>query len=122
MANALFRLAMLLLALSFPVELVAHDSSHRHADWYNKQEINPAARQRMGVYYKSCCDNGDVFKTRYRVAPDDSDQWQYFKEGEWKIIPPDIIKDEDTPDREPVLFINKHTGVELCFFLPKGGI
>jgi hypothetical protein len=24
--------------------------------------------------------------------------------------------------KKPVLFINKHTGVELCFFIPKGGI
>jgi hypothetical protein len=26
------------------------------------------------------------------------------------------------PDHLPVLFINKHTGAELCFFVPKGGL
>jgi hypothetical protein len=55
----------------------------------------------MGVPYKSCCDAGDVYKTRFRIAADNSDQWQYFKDGKWKVIPPDV---------------------ELCFFLPLGGI
>jgi hypothetical protein len=32
------------------------------------------------------------------------------KDGVWKVVPFDIIKDEDTPDRQPVLFINRHTG------------
>ena len=32
-------------------------------EWFNKQEMNPAARERLGVPWKSCCDNGDVFKT-----------------------------------------------------------
>jgi len=39
-----------------------------------------------------------------------------------EIIPPDIIKEGDTPDHTPVLFINRYTGMELCFFLPHGGI
>ena len=83
---------------------------------------SPAARERLGVPWKSCCDNGDVFKTRFRVGEDRSDQWQYLKDGEWRIIPPDIIKEGDTPDHTPVLFINKNTGVELCFFVPLGGL
>jgi hypothetical protein len=100
----------------------AHDASMPHHEWFNAQEMNPAARQRLGVPWKSCCDNGDVFKTRFRVAEDRSDQWQYLKDGQWRAIPPDIIKEEDTPDHLPVLFINKHTGTELCFFVPKGGL
>jgi hypothetical protein len=100
----------------------AHDANHPRAEWYNKQEINPIARQRMGIGFKSCCEHADVYKTRFRVAKDNSDQWEYLRDGKWKVIPPDIIKDEDTPDREPVLFINKHDGVELCFFVPRGGI
>jgi hypothetical protein len=84
--------------------------------------MNDAARQRLNVPYKSCCDAGDHFKTRFRVASDNSDQWEYFKDGEWKLVPPDIVKDEDTPENQPVLFINRHTGVELCFFVPRGGI
>jgi hypothetical protein len=62
------------------------------------------------------------FRERLRVGEDRSDQWQYLKDGRWKIVPPDIIKEEDTPDHLPVLFINKNTGDELCFFVPKGGL
>ena len=109
-----------ILLLSFRAD--AHDPSMPHHEWFNKQEMTPAARERLGVPWKSCCDNGDVFKTRFRVGEDRSDQWQYLKDGEWRIIPPDIIKEGDTPDHIPVLFINKNTGVELCFFVPQGGL
>ena len=110
----------ILLLLS--VRADAHDPSMPHHEWFNKQEMNPAVQRRLRLPYKSCCNNGDVFKTRFRVAEDRSDQWQYLKDGEWKIIPPDIIKESDTPDRTPVLFINKSTGQELCFFVPQGGL
>ncbi len=118
--NTLCSLALLVSLGTIRAE--AHDSSMPHHEWYNKQEMNPAARMRLGVPWKSCCDNGDVYKTRFRVADDRSDQWQYEKDGQWKNIPNDIIKNDDTPDRQPVLFINRHSGVELCFFLPKGGL
>src|SRR5690349_12642008 len=97
----------------------AHDASMPHHEWVNAQEMNPAARQRLGVRGKSCGDNGDVFRTRFRVAEDRSDHWQYLKGGQWRTMPPDIIKEEDTPDHLPVLFSNKHTGTELCLFVPK---
>ena len=122
MSNALVRFALLLAFLCVPLAAQAHDSTMQHADWFNNQEINPAARDRLGVPWKSCCDNGDVFKTRFRVADDNSDQWQYLKDGQWKVIPADIIKEGDTPDHVPVLFINRSNGMELCFFVPKGGI
>jgi hypothetical protein len=109
-----------LLLLGFRAD--AHDPSMPHHEWFNKQEMNPTVQRRLGLPYKSCCNNGDVFKTRFRVGADRSDQWQYLKDGEWKTIPPDVIKEEDTPDRTPVLFINKTTGVELCFFVPQGGL
>jgi hypothetical protein len=121
MSNALVRFALLLTFLCVPLAVQAHDSTMQHADWFNNQVMNPAARDRLGVPWKSCCDNGDVFKTRFRVAEDNSDQWQYLKDGQWNVIPPDIIKEGDTPDHVPVLFINKNTGMELCFFVPKGG-
>jgi hypothetical protein len=108
--------------LLLAVRADAHDPSMPHHEWFNAQEMNPAAQRRLGVPYKSCCNNGDVFKTRFRVADDRSDQWQYLKDGEWKTIPPDIIKESDTPDRTPVLFINRATGQELCFFVPQGGL
>ena len=107
--------------LLFSFHADAHDPSMAHHEWYNKQEMSAAAQLRLGVPWKSCCDNGDVFKTRFRVREDRSDQWQYLKDGEWRIVPPDIIKEQDTPDHLPVLFINKSTGDELCFFVPKGG-
>ena len=110
----------ILLLLSFRAD--AHDPSMAHHEWFNAQEMNPAAQHRLGLPYKSCCSNGDVFKTRFRVGEDRSDQWQYLKNGEWKTIPPDIIKESDTPDHTPVLFINKATGLELCFFVPQGGL
>jgi len=109
-----------LLLLSFRAE--AHDPSTSHHEWFKAQEMNPAAQQRLGVPWKSCCDNGDVFKTRFRVGDDRSDQWQYLKDGQWELVPPDIIKEEDTPDHLPVLFINRNTGDELCFFVPRGGL
>ena len=69
----------ILLLVSFRAD--AHDASMPHHEWFNAQEMNPAARQRLGVPWKSCCDNGDVFRTRFRVAEDRSDQWQYLKDG-----------------------------------------
>jgi hypothetical protein len=110
----------ILLLLCFRAD--AHDPSMQHHEWFNKQEMNPTVQRRLGLPYKSCCNNGDVFKTRFRVAEDRSDQWQYLKDGQWKTIPPDVIKEGDTPDHTPVLFINKATGVELCFFVPQGGL
>jgi hypothetical protein len=36
-------------------------------DWYKAQELNPKARVRLGVSWKSCCEKSDVMKTRFRV-------------------------------------------------------
>ena len=55
-----------ILLVSFRAD--AHDASMQHHEWFNKQEMNPAAQRRLGVPWKSCCDNGDVFKTRFRVV------------------------------------------------------
>jgi hypothetical protein len=76
----------ILLLVSFRVD--AHDPSMPHHEWFNAQEMNPAARKRLGVPWKSCCDNGDVFKTRFRVAEDRSDQWQYLRDGQWRTVRP----------------------------------
>ena len=61
----------ILLLVSFRAD--AHDPSMPHHEWFNKQEMNPAAQHRLGLPYKSCCDNGDVFKTRFKVGEDRSD-------------------------------------------------
>lgn len=110
----------------FPVVVVAHDSTHKHADWFNNQEMTPASRERMQVPWKSCCDAGDHFQTRFRLVEDGSkygtETYEYLKDGVWKIIPADIVQRKPTPDGSPVLFINKYTGVELCFFIDREGI
>jgi hypothetical protein len=41
----------ILLLLSFRAD--AHDPSMPHHEWFNKQEMTPAARQRLGVPWKS---------------------------------------------------------------------
>jgi len=70
---------------------------------------------------QSCCDNGDVFRTRFRAVSREEDGWEYLKDGVWHLIPPDIIKDEPSLDNEPLLFINRSTGEELCFFKHREG-
>jgi hypothetical protein len=93
--------------------------------WFDSQIMNETARKRLGVSYKSCCDNGDVYRTQFRVnSTTRDDEWWYLDKSsnEWKMIPADIIKEEPSIDAQPILFRNRHSGVELCFFLPPGGI
>lgn len=119
MANFLTRIGLWLLVLGFPMgDLSAHEAHEPHAAWYKQQTINPAAKQRMGIAYNSCCDYGDVYKTRFRK----NGRWEYLDGDVWKVIPEDIIKDAPTPDSEPTLFRNRHDGKELCFFLGQGGL
>lgn len=122
MINSVVRSVLLLSFVSASFSVLADDPSWSYREWYSRQMMNDGARQRLGVPFKSCCDAGDAYKTRFRVAADNSDQWQYWKDGEWKIVPSDIVKEDDTPENKPVLFINRHTGQELCFIVPKGGI
>ena len=70
----------------------------------------------MNVPFKSCCDNGDVFKTRFRVGTQNEDQWEYLDGETWKVIPADIISNEPSLD---ILFKNRADGKELK---PQGGI
>src|SRR5258708_35166988 len=53
--------------------------------WFQSQQINPGAQKRLNVPFKSCCDNGDVFKTRFRVGTAGEDQWEYQDGENWKI-------------------------------------
>lgn len=86
--------------------------------------MNPAAQKRLGVDWKSCCEHGDVVKTKFHVEVDDGkDAWYYIKDGEWKRVPPDIIHwGEHAPDGQPTLFVYQSTGQELCFYPPEEGI
>lgn len=94
--------------------------------WYREQQINSYALPRLQVPFKSCCDNGDRFITRFRILNEGSrygaDTYEYWREGEWRVISPDIIQHKPTPDGQPVLFIHKGSGKELCFIIDKEGI
>lgn len=119
-------LAFVVVAFIGALSAKAHDPSHANAEWYSSQSINEPARKRMGVGYRSCCDAGDHFPTKFRIVDDGSkygtETYEYFKDGAWRLIPPDIIQHKKTPDGQPVLFISKFTGAELCFIIDETGI
>jgi hypothetical protein len=106
----------------------ALDTDNRYGNssrkqWFESLEIPDAARQRMGISYKSCCDQGDVFKTRFRVGVTGDDVWEYLdSDSSWKLVPADIILNEPGLDSEPRLFKRMATGEPLCFVKPNGGI
>ena len=54
-------------------------ASPERQQWFQSQQINPDAQKRLGVAFKSCCDHGDVFKTRFRVGNDGGDRWEYLR-------------------------------------------
>jgi len=89
-------------------------------DWYRSAELTLSAQKRFP--YKKCCDHADVYKTQFRVDKSSgADQWLYLIDGEWKLIPPDIIHwGESAPGGQPTLFLFK--GKETCFFPGEGGI
>jgi hypothetical protein len=104
----------------------AHDPSHADAAWYNSQKLTPETKSRFGVQYTSCCDKGDHFDTRFRVADDGSrygaETYEYLtREGTWKRVHPDIIQRKKTPDGRPVLFILSD-GRESCLIVDEEGI
>jgi hypothetical protein len=124
---------MKLIALGCFAAVVLSSGAHARDDgqyanspsqqWYQGLQIPDAARNRMGVAFRSCCDKGDVFRTQFRVASDGSDQWLYLdNDGRWKVIPADIILSQPSIDSEPRLFKRLATGEPLCFIKPNGGI
>lgn len=99
-------------------------ASPTQAGWYDDQYMTPAAIKRLNPSWDgSCCKNADVYRTRFRIKQDGSrygsDQWQYYKDGAWHDIPPDIVQHKPTPNRAPVLFISNE--VPLCFIIDKPG-
>lgn len=101
--------------------------------WYEQQEMTPGAQQRLAAWFKSCCDGGDTFKTRFRSVENDGSEWgkehyQYLKGGEWLDIPPDIVHHGKTPDGQPVLFLYSYDnspipyGTPICFIIDGAGI
>jgi hypothetical protein len=75
-------------------------------EWYNNQLLNEATRQRLQVDWHSCCNHGDLFRTKFKVGGDGGDEWWYLKDNTWKKIPNDIVHwGEHAPDGRPTLFI-----------------
>lgn len=102
------------------------DADPARREWFRRQTMTPDACNRVQVGNCSCCDHGDVFKTRFRLAENGSkygvETYEYWKDDKWKLIPPDIVKHDKTPDGRPVLFINHRNGQELCFIIDEEGI
>jgi hypothetical protein len=101
-----------------------------YRNWAEKQQVMPRAWLRLGcsdpdLYPTngcSCCNNADIVRTKFRVAEDASDAWDWFnpQPQEWQRVPDDVIHwDEPTPTKEAVIFVNG--GRVLCFFPPQNG-
>ncbi len=117
----------------YDLNLVLAPAAARDSGWYSSQHLSPETQSRLGVTWTSCCDGGDVFKTRFRSVENDGSMWgkehyQYLKSGEWLDIPPDIIRHEKTPDGQPTLFLYSYDynpdipfGTPLCFIIDEGG-
>lgn len=91
-------------------------------NWYRAQEVNPEVRRRLGLSWKSCCDNADVVQAKFEVdRTTGADVWKYqLPDGKWKRIPDDVIHwDSHEPDGKATLFMN--SGREVCFFPPLEG-
>lgn len=121
------------IALSFALTIAfgylglahAYDESSPRGQWFKAQEMTPAARERLSTPWKSCCDQGDVYHTRFRLMEDGSkygaETYEYMKDGRWHLIPADIIQVKPTPDGRPVLFVDS-SGREVCFIIDREGI
>lgn len=91
-------------------------------DWYRNAELTPEAQKRF--FFVKCCAQSETVRTKFSVnRTNGKDQWSYLlPDGKWKIIPPDIVhENEPTPDGQPVLFVLGN-GQETCFFPGDGGI
>ena len=89
--------------------------------------------QRPDKKAQSCCDAGDVVKTKFKVEgtgqhPDD--QWYAWLNEKWVRIPPDRIVPGYAPDGQAYLFVREIVpdmeAASLksiaCFVRPKGGL
>jgi hypothetical protein len=99
--------------------------------WADQQDVMPAARVRMGCIPDpskgrcSCCNGAEIVKTKFRVAGDYSDAWDWLnpRTQKWERVPDDIIHwDEPTPDKQGVAFEYPiGSGKLRCFFPPQEG-
>lgn len=87
-------------------------------DWYTAQELTPAAQQRFA--FKSCCNNSDVVKTKFKVGGVGNDEWWWLDGQTWKRIPEDVIHwGIVAPGGGAVMFAVG--GMPVCFYPPEGG-
>jgi hypothetical protein len=89
-------------------------------EWYRNAQLTDAAQRRFG--FKSCCAHSDVVKTAFRVdKATNGDAWYWLKDGQWNLIPPDIIHwGESAPDGQPTLFAIGN--LPTCFYPGQGGL
>ena len=88
-------------------------------DWYESRTLTAAAQERF--HFKSCCNNADVVKTKFKVGGAGNDEWFWLDGSTWREVPADIIHyDQFSPTGEPVMFAVG--GKPVCFFPPSGGI
>jgi hypothetical protein len=93
--------------------------------WFNNARTTPEAHARLG--YAMCCDHSDRFKTKF-MPGSKADEWFYQQDGQWKLIPADVIHTEADPKMpeqlraEGVLFIfPAESGEPTCFWPPESG-
>lgn len=122
----LLKLCLTLLCLAIAAPALAHDPSSPYASWYNNAQLTPAAKLRLGI--SRCCSGDDVVETQFKSNQNKpyKDVYYYLKDGEWLVIPPDIIHwGEHAPDGRATLFALKTAhgslpvGTPTCFYPPK---
>ena len=107
---------------------VAWDNTSPYYGWADKQLVMPAARPRFSCGADStcsCCNGAEIIKTRFRVALDASDAWDWLNplKNKWERVPSDIIHwGEPTPDKQAVMFVYPiGSDTPRCFFPPQEG-
>lgn len=122
-AKVLLFLLMAIFVMSGAKADPAIHGSHGH-DWYAEAELTEAARTRLGVSWKKCCNQSEVVRTKFRVDRTTYDDvWEWFDPmlNKWRVVPADIIHwGVHAPDKRPTLFI--YGGIETCFYPPEEGI
>lgn len=95
------------------------DASPQVQDWYRNAELTLEAQKRL--HFKSCCASSDVVHTKFRVnKTDGADEWFWLVNGEYRLVPPDIIHwEESAPDGQPTLFAVGE--LPTCFYPGESG-
>jgi hypothetical protein len=103
-------------------------SSAEQRKWF--KDLAPPGRN-LGVW--SCCDQGDVVRTKFRVnIKNGDDEWMYLaSDGTWKVVPPDVILwdkiNDPMNDGQARLWVSPYlkepdgTPKPICFIPPRSG-